>query len=121
MVGKVFVACVLDENPGVTYSPIWVERLRSAVSANMTFEHEFVCFTNTHKSQLSNVDCVIPFSKRMSGWWSKIALFGEDVPWDPQDYILYIDIDSIITGPLDHLVRLRKASRWFGISSIPTT
>lgn len=38
------------------------------------------------------------------GWWLKMALFDPDIPGD----FLFMDLDTVITGPLDDILAVRK-------------
>lgn len=77
------VACV---NHGNYLGHGWqyVETLRRMVARNLSQPHEFVCLQDEGDS----------------GWWSKIELFR---PGRFKGRVLYTDLDSVITGPLDEL------------------
>jgi len=84
------VACVLRS--GGRYTPEWVAKLCDAVAANMG-AHRFVCLSDV------DVPCErIPLLHDWPGWWSKCELFRLTGP------ALYLDLDCIVTGPLDDLV-----------------
>lgn len=38
------------------------------------------------------------------GWWSKLELFDQEVPGD----FLFMDLDTVITGPLDDILAVKK-------------
>ena len=86
------VCCVLRS--GGDYKPEHVSHLRDDVRRHLKMEHRFVCLTDM------SVDCEkIPLPEKWPGWWSKISLFHPDIPKP----IVYIDLDTIIVGPLDDL------------------
>jgi len=89
------VACVLRS--GGIYTPEWVKKLRDGVARHMTRPHRFVCLSDV------DVPCErIPLKTDWPGWWSKIELFRPRLFEGP---VLYLDLDCIITGPLDGLPR----------------
>lgn len=104
------VACVLKS--GGRYNAEWVRKLRDAVARHLTLPYRFVC--------LSDVDVPCeripllydwPLLARQRGhdhdwtvapaWWSKLELFR---PGLFSGAVLYIDLDSIVIGPLDRIV-----------------
>ena len=86
------VACVLRS--GGVYDPEWVERLQRGVAAHMTRPYRFLCLSDVpvpcDRTELQN---------HWPGWWSKLELFTLPGP------VLYLDLDCIVTGPLDDLVQ----------------
>lgn len=87
------VACVLRS--GGIYAPEWVARLRDGVSRNLG-SHRFVCFSDV------DVPCErIKLLHDWPGWWAKIEVFRLHGP------VLYLDLDSVITGPIGPLFRDR--------------
>lgn len=63
----------------------YVARMRSMVARNLTLPHEFVCLKDEGILQ---------------GWWAKIELFR---PGRFTGRVLYLDLDSVVVGPLDAL------------------
>jgi len=82
---------------GNKYHKAYVYALQEAVKNNLLYSHEFICVTD---SDLEGVTCVKPSRPDWEGWWSKLNLF--DIADGPS---LYFDLDVIITGNLDHLVK----------------
>ena len=64
----------------------YVDTLRSAVARNLKQPFEFVCVREAGNLQ---------------DWWVKIALFQ---PGRFKGRVLYLDLDSVVVGPLDELV-----------------
>ena len=90
------VICVLKT--GGTYTVEWVRKLRDAVARNTTKKHTFVC--------LSDVETPcnrISLKHNWAGWWSKIELFDRFIFNGPA---LYLDLDTVIVGNIDHLLDL---------------
>lgn len=88
------VACVLKS--GGTYTAEWVEKLQRGVAAHMG-DHRFVCLSDM------DVPCErIKLECNWPGWWSKLELFR---PGLFSGSVLYLDLDCIVTGSLDNLVR----------------
>lgn len=93
---KTTVLCVLRS--GGEYTVEWVRKLRDAVERNTTKPHIFEC--------LSDVETPCSRQSLMHdwpGWWSKIELFHPHTIAGPT---LYIDLDTVIVGNIDHLLDL---------------
>lgn len=84
----VTVACVLRS--GGDYKRIHVDKLRRQVERWMPTKHNFVCLDDKR------------LEHGWPGWWSKIELFK---PGQFEGRVLYIDLDNIICGPLNPLIR----------------
>lgn len=89
------VACVLRS--GGEYRPEHVLRLRDQVAKWLFLPHEFVCLTDR---PVAGVRCVL-LRHDWPGWWSKIELFRPGVLTGA---VLYLDLDTLIVGPLHDLV-----------------
>lgn len=81
---------------GSKYTDNDVYLLRDQVARHMHQEHEFWCFSDR---AIWDVDCVIPDAV-WPGWWAKIQMLG----WARSGLNLYLDLDSIVIGPLDSLL-----------------
>ena len=82
---------------GGDYDAEWVRKLRDGVGRNLG-EHRFACLSDVE------VPCErIALTHDFPGWWSKIELYRPGVIIGPT---LYVDLDTIITGPLDQLTDL---------------
>lgn len=64
----------------------YVAKLRSMVARHLKQAHRFVC---------------LRLDIGLQGWWNKVALFR---PGQFEGRVLYLDLDTVITGPLDELV-----------------
>lgn len=83
---------------GDKYSDEWVYKLRGMVARNLSMPHEFVCMTD---KAVDGVDC-IPCAPDLPSWWSKVGLFRPGILPGKK---LYIDLDVIITAPIDGMVQ----------------
>lgn len=90
------VACVLRS--GGIYDASWVGKLARAVARNIHQAYRFVCLSDV------KVDCErIPLPEGWPGWWSKLCLFKPGLLPTPA---LYMDLDTVVTGPLDAVAAL---------------
>jgi len=96
---KLNVVCVYKT--GRVYTEEYVRKLYEGVSANLSLDHEFICLTDSPSSV--GFCETIPLKHKWPGWWSKIELFRPDLPFQA---CLYFDLDTIILGNIDELVRL---------------
>lgn len=88
------VACVLRS--GGVYGPEWVQKLRAGVAANLSCDHRFVCLSDMMVEGVETLSLRHEYPR----WWAKIELFEPGLFTGPT---LYLDLDSIVVGPLDDL------------------
>jgi hypothetical protein len=62
---------------------------------------DFTCFTD-QDDPLPDGVIKRPLPADLPGWWSKCALFRDDL-FPKGDRVLYLDLDSVICGPIDAL------------------
>ena len=96
------VWCVLT---GDKYVDNDVRILRDMVSRNLALPHRFLCLADR---QIEGVDTLIS-QLEWPGWWLKLALF-----WVSRGQNLYLDLDSVVVGPLEPLLsdRLSMPRNW---------
>lgn len=98
---------------GTKYVPRYVYTLRSAVARNLSQPHRFVCMTD-RPNEIPGIETVPPATD-YPGWWQKVGLFTPGLIDGPA---LYLDLDVVIVGELDTLVRehacaeLAMAKNW---------
>ena len=109
------IACVWN---GTKYSADYVEKLRAMVRRNLRTEHRFVCITDRRELPpvLGDMTHVGPCGADtgLPGWWAKMKLLSPD-DRDPVDPTIYFDLDTVIVGDLDPLVRAAYEIRGIGI------
>lgn len=89
---------------GPKYGPEYVEILSDMLARNLS-ELDITpwCVTDDPSSLPADIGH-IPADPRYPGWWQKVRLFSGDMPWDEGDRILYVDLDTVITGRLEDLI-----------------
>lgn len=95
------VACLKQ---GTKYPVAYVDTLAAMVRRHAAAPFDFVCFTDDP----SGIDPSIrtaPLPFAAPGWWGKMGLFMERLPAVKTARLLYLDLDVVITGPLDGLFR----------------
>jgi hypothetical protein len=112
---SVTVACVLrtgrrvvDKQP---YRPEHALKLRNGVLKHLRTPHRFVCLTDTPEDVAAEGVEALPLTVEYPGWWAKMNLFAPGVLTGPT---LYLDLDSLVVGALDSLVRAAP-----GITMVP--
>ena len=91
----VTILCVLKVSD--EYVPRHVMWLKRQVEANVTVPHRFVCL-----SDVALEGCEwIPHRHKWPGFWSKIEVFRPDLGLDK---VFFLDLDTVITGNIDHIV-----------------
>lgn len=94
---KLIVACVWW---GTKYGKEYVEKLRNSVKRNLSIPYELVCITD--RDDVPEGVTKIPAPKNSEGWWQKVNLFHPKL-FHPQNRIMYLDLDVVITNSLDAL------------------
>jgi hypothetical protein len=95
---------------GDKFSVDYVYNLKAMVERNTTVPFQFVCYSDKNIPGIE--------TKRLKpgieGWWNKLQMF--DPAMKVGDYVLYFDLDTIITGNIDWLMNY---DTWFmGIEDV---
>jgi hypothetical protein len=95
---------------GDKFSVDYVYNLKAMVERNTTVPFRFVCYSDKNIPGIE--------TKRLKpgveGWWNKLQMF--DPSMKVGDYVLYFDLDTIITGNIDWLMNY---DTWFmGIEDV---
>ena len=108
------VACV-DAGNYLGRGREYVEKLRRMVARHLSLPHVFTCLTDYGPVGNEHGDAptfFIALPPGLRGWWNKIVLFR---PGLFEGRVLYLDLDSVITGPLDPLAAAKgilHLDRW---------
>jgi hypothetical protein len=95
------VACVL--RAGGVYDASWVAKLRDGAARHLDEPHRFVCLSDV------DVPCErIELVTTWPRWWAKIELFRRGLFDGP---VLYLDLDSVVVGPLGDLFQREPGFR----------
>ena len=93
---------------GTKYGPEYVNRLYAMVRRHLQGEFRFVCLTDDNCGIRSEVECFpIPSLALPQGiperGWNKLTTFSADLHdvYGLQGPALFLDVDVVITGPLD--------------------
>lgn len=91
---------------GTLYGPAYVNILHAMVKRNLSIDYTFVCFTDDRTGIDPEIECrdipEIPLGSAhpLSGW-RKLASLSPKLGLDGT--ILFLDLDLIVTGPIDDL------------------
>lgn len=91
------VATVLRS--GGIYRPAHVEALARQLKQWLPFD-ELLCFSDMFVPRVETV----PLLHKWPGWWSKMEIFRPDIAGD----LLYMDLDTLLIGPLDDIVNVNR-------------
>lgn len=86
---------------GAEYAPEHVIRIQLQVRRWLTLPHRFVCLTDKPSADYNTILLRHDWPK----WWGKIELWREGLFFGP---VLYLDLDTTITGPLDEVATGHK-------------
>lgn len=94
------ICCV---RAGAAFAPAYVSNLADMVRRNLAdgMEGEFICFTDQPDDYGPGIT-VRPLPADLPSWWSKLALHRDGL-FDAGDRILFLDLDTLITGRLDEI------------------
>lgn len=99
--GVLHVVCV---KWGTKYGPDYVNKLYHGVLKYLTeVLYDFTCFTENPEG-LDQGILIATLPEKWSGWWGKATLFSEH---GIEGRMLYIDLDTVITGSLNDLARYK--------------
>ena len=88
---------------GTKYSAEYVNKLAAMVRRNLKRPHRFMCLTEDTTGIDSSIECLPLLDdgiKGLTGWWHKLSFFRPKVH-DLKGPTLFLDLDVVITGPLD--------------------
>lgn len=86
---------------GTLFGAEYVNKLYNSIQRNVTVPHNFICFTENP----DGVECETrPFLRDLPTWWYIIGLFNKEHNFT--DRVLYMDLDTVITNNIDHIVSL---------------
>lgn len=93
------VVCVRQ---GEKFSPDYVNILYAGVKKNLD-QFRFICVTDN--GQYDDGIETVKLPENLAGWWGKLWLFSKDFQERCTERILFLDLDTIITGPLEELAK----------------
>lgn len=112
MEGPLHVVCV---KWGTKYGPEYVNKLFRGVKKYLTeVEFDFTCFTENSEGLQEGVNWK-ELPENWSGWWGKASLFSDH---GLEGRLLYIDLDTVITGSLNELAKYTGVFAVMGTSDI---
>ena len=85
------------------YTPDYVSKLYNSLKRNTTIPFEFICLSDTDVK----ADVVLPYNHHSSivKHWHKLKFFSPQFAnQQPDDEIVIMDIDQVITGNVDDLI-----------------
>lgn len=89
---------------GHKYSIDYVTKLHNMVKANLTLDHKFICLTDKpHLHKIEGIEFRQAYIA-IADSWCKLSLFVPQLADVYKGRALYLDLDVVITGKLDHLV-----------------
>lgn len=98
------IICCLNAGNYLGQGKKYVEILFDSVTRNLPEKQafSFVCFTDDEEPYREGI-IKRSLEPNLSGWWHKMALFKQGV-FERGDRIIFFDLDTVITGPLDSLL-----------------
>jgi hypothetical protein len=96
---------------GAKYGPDYVPILHDMIGRNLSnIEQRHWCLTDRPEEIPEGIHAVEPpEGYGLDGWWWKLALFSDLMPWDAGDRMLFMDLDSAVVGRLEDLAERKGA------------
>merc|ERR1711871_504757 len=89
---------------GTKYDASYVNKLASSVRRHLSVPHDFTCFTDDASSLDPGITArPLPDAVPFHGWWFKAVLFSSEAGLPLGARVLYLDLDTVVTGCLDEL------------------
>lgn len=95
---------------GQKYSRDYLAILHDSVCRNLADEFTFWCLTDDPRPVHPDIG-LITADPSLPGWWAKVQLFSPEMPWEPGDRIIYLDLDVAIVGRLEDLAERKGVIR----------
>jgi len=93
---------------GDKYGPEYVNILAGMVMRNVHLVgYDFVCFTDNPRGIHPHIRTA-PLPYDAPKWWGKMGLYMPDIPGINTKRLLFLDLDVVITGPLDDLLKYQS-------------
>lgn len=94
---------------GDYYPPVYVNRLFTACQLNSTIPFDFVLYAGPLAERPGRISAINPEIRvvytGLPSWWCGMPVWQKNPPGVVTDSILYLDIDQVIVGSLDDLIR----------------
>ena len=109
---------------GDKFGAEYVNNLFSGIERNSTVPFKFHCFTDDTTDVLENINCIDLPNNNLSGWWNKLWLFSDELPFETGTRILFMDLDTLITDNIDMILEFNCPhnivclSNWYDHSGI---
>lgn len=103
------IVCFLWRDPsyryGLRYSHEHVNRLRNMVARHLAQPHRFVCVTDQPDGIEAGIEIIPlwPDYRGMGGTWTRVKLFSTAMRDILGERFVLMDLDCVVTGPLDPL------------------
>ncbi len=108
--GPLMVFCVKS---GAKYPADYANRLHRMVGRNLSLPHTFHCLTDDARGLDPGIVVHSLTPPDPVTCWNKLRIFGHGLAPDGAA-ILYLDLDVVVTGPLDDLVSFRTEETFLG-------
>lgn len=94
---------------GTKYGPEYVNNLYAGIKRNTTLNFKFWCVTEDATGIREEVNILpLPYADQLDSWWNKLSLFSSDLPFPLGTPLFYVDLDTLITGNIDLILKLNS-------------
>lgn len=95
---------------GGDFTPEYVYRIREGLGKHVSRPFSFYCYTD--HPELVHEPTAIQLKHGWPGWWSKFEIYRTGFPF------LYMDLDTVLNGPLDPVVEAAEKEPFVCIKPI---
>lgn len=94
------------------YSEVWAERLYRGFARNLTAPFRFVCYSERERSFAEPIECIASLPSKPS--------YGDCIrPYELNEPMILVGLDTIITGNIDHLATFCLEAEVIGLPRDP--
>ena len=91
---------------GTKFTPQYVNNLYNGIKHNTNINFRFHCYTDS-TTDLQDPIITHKLPEGLEGWWNKVYLFSDQLTHDIGADMVYMDLDTVITGNIDHILRYK--------------
>ena len=102
---------------GDKFSADYVNNLYSAIKRHTSEEFRLHCYTDNARDILPNVKVHKLPELNLTGWWYKLWLFSNEIKIPEGEKIMFFDLDTLVTGPIDHILQFDPADKMVGLQN----
>lgn len=102
---------------GNKFGPEYVNNLYAGIKRNTNIPFQLHCYTDDVTGVAKGIKCHNLPDIPLTGWWFKIWLFSDEIGIDPGNTIMFFDLDTLVTGNIDHILQFDPADKMVALQN----